>query len=79
MLVWVKISVNFTLTKSVMIIYSHEESLIENSKTDRNISEPKILSNTEKLNSLKINRIRYNSFERKEGKILKCSVFLQLN
>ncbi len=79
MLAWVEISVNFTLTKLGLISYSHEELLIENSETNRNSSKPKILSNTEKLNPLKINRIRYNSFERKEEKSLKSFVFLQLN
>ncbi len=79
MLVWVKISVNFPLTKLTLISYSHEELFIENSKTNRNSSKPKILSNTEKLNPLKINRIRYNSFERKEKKSVKSFVFLQLN
>ncbi len=66
MLVLVKISVNFTLTKLILISYSHEESFIENGETKRNSNKPKILSNTEKLNSLKINLIRYDSFERKD-------------
>ena len=79
MLVWVKIRVNFTLTKLSLIRYYHEELFIENGETNRNISELKIFSKTEKLKLLKINRIRYNSFERKEEKSLKYSVFLQLN
>ena len=79
MLVLVKISVKFTLTKLALIGYSHEKLFIENGETNRNSSKPKILSKTEKLKLLKINRIRYNSFERKEEKSLKYSVFLQLN
>ena len=79
MLVWVQISVNFTLTKLALIIYWHEELFIENSETNRNISELKIFSKTEKLKLLKINLIRYNSFERTEEKSLQSFVFLQLN
>ena len=79
MLVWVKISVKFTLTKLALISYSHEELFIENGETTRNSSKAKILSNPKKLKLLKINRIRYNSFEQKEGKSLKSFVFLQLN
>ena len=79
MLVWVKISVNFTLTKLALISYCHEEFFIENGETNRNISELKIFSKTEKLKLLKINLIRYKSFERKEEKSLKSFVFLQLN
>ena len=79
MLVWVQISVNFTLTKLAPISYYHEELFIENGETNRNISELKIFSKTEKLKLLKINLIRYNSFERKEEKILKYFVFLQLH
>ncbi len=75
----VKISVNFTLTKLVLTSYSQEELFIENSETTRNSNKPQILSNTEKLKPLKINLIRYNSFERKEEKSLKSFVFLQLN
>ena len=79
MLVWVQISVKFTLTQLALISYCHEELLIENGETNRNISELKIFSNTEKLKLLKINLIRYNSFERKEEKSLKYFVFLQLH
>ena len=79
MLVWVQISVKFTLTQLVLISYCHEELFIENGETNRNISELKIFSNTEKLKLLKINLIRYNSFERKEKKSLKYFVFLQLH
>ena len=79
MLVWVHISVNFTLTKLTLISYYHEELFIENGETNRNISELKIFSQTEKLKLLKINLIRYNSFERKGEKSLQSVVFLQLN
>ena len=79
MLVWVQISVNFTLTKLTLISYFHEELFIDNGEINRNISELKIFSQTEKLKLLKINLIRYNSFERKEEKILKYFVFLQLH
>ena len=79
MLVWVQISVNFTLTKLALISYCHEELFIDNGETNRNISELKIFSQTEKLKLLKINLIRYNSFERKEEKSLQYFVFLQLN
>ena len=79
MLVWVKISVNFTLTKLALISYCHEELFIENGEKNRNMSELKIFSKTEKLKLLKINLIRYKSFERKEEKSLKYFVFLQLN
>ena len=79
LLFWVKISVNFTLTKLALINYSHEELFIDNGETNRNSSKPKILSNPKKLKPLKINLIRYNSFEQKEGKSLKSFVFLQLN
>ena len=68
MLVWVKVSVKFTLTKLALISYCHEELFIENGETNRNISELKIFSKTEKLKLLKINLIRYKSFERKEEK-----------
>ena len=79
MLVWVQISVKFTLTQLVLISYCHEELFIENGETNRNISELKIFSKTEKLKLLKINLIRYKSFERKEEKSLQYFVFLQLN
>ena len=79
MLVWVQISVNFTLTKLALISYCHEELFIDNGETNRNISELKIFSQTEKLKLLKINLIRYNSFERKEETSLQSFVFLQLN
>ena len=79
MLVWVQISVKFTLTKLTLISYFQEELFIDNGETNRNISELKIFSQTEKLTLLKINLIRYNSFERKEEKSLKSFVFLQLN
>ena len=79
MLVWVQIIVKFTLTKLTLISYSHEELFIDNGETIRNISELKIFSKTEKLKLLKINLIRYNSFERKEEKSLKYFVFLQLH
>ena len=79
MLVWVQISVNFTLTKLALISYCHEELFIDNGEINRNISELKIFSQTEKLKLLKINLIRYNSFERKEEKSLQYCVFLQLN
>ena len=70
---------NFTLTKLALISYCHEELFIDNGETNRNISELKIFSQTEKLKLLKINLIRYNSFERKEEKSLKYFVFLQLH
>ena len=79
MLVWVQISVNFTLTKLALISYCHEELFIDHGETNRNISELKIFSKTEKLKLLTINLIRYNSFERKEEKSLQYFVFLQLN
>ena len=79
MLVWVQISVNFTLTKLALISYCHEELFIDNGETNRNISELKIFSKTEKLKLLKINLIRYNSCERKEEKSLKYFVFIQLH
>ena len=79
MLIWVQISVNFTLTTLALISYFHEELFIENGETNRNISELKIFSKTEKLKLLKINLIRYNGFERKEEKSLQSFVFLQLN
>ena len=79
MLVWVQISVSFTLTKLAVISHFHEELFIDNGETNRNISELKIFSQTEKLKLLKINLIRYNSFERKEEKSLKYFVFLQLH
>ena len=79
MLVGVKISVQVTLTKLTLISYFHEELFIDNGETNRNISELKIFSQTEKLKLLKINLIRYNSFERKEEKSLKYFVFLQLH
>ena len=79
MLVWVTISVKCTLTKLALISYCHEELFIDNGEINRNISELKIFSKTEKLKLLQINLIRYNSFERKEEKSLKYFVFLQLN
>ena len=79
MLVWVQVSVNFTLIKLALISYCYEELFIENGETNRNISELKIFSKTEKLKLLKINLIRYKSFERKEEKSLKYFVFLQLH
>ena len=79
MLDWVQISVKFTLTKLALISSCHEELFIDNGDTNRNISELKIFSKTEKLKLLKINLIRYNSFERKEEKSLKYFVFLQLH
>ena len=79
MLVWVQISVSFTLTKLAVISHFHEELFIDNGEINRNISELKIFSKTEKLKLLQINLIRYNSFERKEEKRLQSLVFLQLN
>ena len=79
MLVRAEFSVNFTLTNLTLISHCHEELFIENGETNRNISELKIFSKTEKLKLLKINLIRYNSFERKEEKSLKYFVFLQLH
>ena len=79
MLVGVKISVQVTLTKLTLISYFHEELFIDNGETNRNISELKIFSQTEKLKLLQINLIRYNSFERKEEQSLKYFVFLQLH
>ena len=79
MLVRAEFSVNFTLTNLTLISHCHEELFIENGETNRNISELKIFSKTEKLKLLKINLIRYNSFERKGEKSLQSVVFLQLN